>query len=46
MEIKERRVIKQRRITDRRNRVDPDYKGQERRIMLDRRTQKGKRKSD
>ncbi len=46
MENKERRTDNDRRISDRRNRVDPNYKGQERRNIPNRRTQEDRRKSD
>jgi len=47
METKERRSTnKCRRIADRRNRVDHDYKGQEKRGFSSRRVQKDRRKSD
>ena len=47
METKERRSAnKCRRIADRRNRFDSDYKGQEQRSLSSRRVQKDRRKSD
>ncbi len=46
MENKNRRTVKDRRISDRRNRVDSNYKRQERRIKPNRRTVTDRRKSD